>query len=202
MWIFGQIWCRGWLVTDVWISTASILNLCAISIDRYVAVTRPVKYRSILTNRRAKSIVAIVWSLSFIICFPPLLTEWRPSGGSGATSGADSPLSTPTASNDLVQPAPLLPLAEPSDQPGAAQLFGSYAQRELPAPVAPNGTGTGSGGGGQQGLDRKRRHHHHRARRRSRRRRRRRKRRQVAGELQRKRASWRPSDKELSISRN
>ena len=80
MWIFGQVWCRGWLVTDVWISTASILNLCAISIDRYVAVTRPVKYRSIMTNRRAKSIVAIVWILSFIICFPPLLTEWRPSG--------------------------------------------------------------------------------------------------------------------------
>lgn len=73
VWIFGKIWCRGWLVTDVWISTASILNLCAISVDRYVAVTRPVKYRSIMTPRKAKTIVAGVWIVSFLICFPPLL---------------------------------------------------------------------------------------------------------------------------------
>lgn len=75
--MFGKIWCRGWLVTDVWISTASILNLCAISVDRYVAVTRPVKYRSIMTARRAKTIVAGVWIVSFLICFPPLLPQWN-----------------------------------------------------------------------------------------------------------------------------
>lgn len=67
------------MVTDVWISTASILNLCAISVDRYVAVTRPVKYRSIMTPRRAKTIVAFVWVISFLICFPPLLSQWNPS---------------------------------------------------------------------------------------------------------------------------
>lgn len=96
VWIFGRIWCRGWLVTDVWISTASILNLCAISIDRYVAVTRPVKYRSIMTARRAKCIVAAVWILSFIICFPPLLPEWappphqEPPGQAGTLAGPSS----------------------------------------------------------------------------------------------------------------
>ena len=87
-------------MTDVWISTASILNLCAISIDRYVAVTRPVKYRSIMTARRAKCIVAIVWILSFIICFPPLLPNWSaptfPSIGlMGTPSLADRPQSAP-----------------------------------------------------------------------------------------------------------
>jgi len=86
VWVFGRLWCRGWLVVDVWISTASILNLCAISIDRYVAVTRPVKYRSIMTTRRAKSIVATVWLLSFIICFPPLL---GPSNDWGSTEPAE-----------------------------------------------------------------------------------------------------------------
>lgn len=97
VWVFGEIWCRGWLVTDVWISTASILNLCAISIDRYVAVTRPVKYRSIMTNRRAKCIVAIVWILAFIICLPPLLTEWSPSGPTGVIP----PPSTSSLSSSL-----------------------------------------------------------------------------------------------------
>lgn len=80
VWIFGKFWCRGWLISDVWISTASILNLCAISVDRYVAVSRPVKYRSIMTPRRAKTIVAGVWVVSFLICFPPLLLpQWNPS---------------------------------------------------------------------------------------------------------------------------
>ena len=42
LWIFGEIWCSIWLAVDVWMCTASILNLCAISLDRYLAVTRPV----------------------------------------------------------------------------------------------------------------------------------------------------------------
>lgn len=82
VWVFGKVWCRGWLVADVWISTASILNLCAISVDRYVAVTRPVRYRSIMTPRRAKTIVAGVWIVSFLICCPPLWPQWEPSATS------------------------------------------------------------------------------------------------------------------------
>lgn len=56
--------------------TASILNLCAISLDRYVAVTRPVTYPSIMSTTRAKSLIAGIWVLSFVICFPPLV-GWK-----------------------------------------------------------------------------------------------------------------------------
>lgn len=73
MWIFGEIWCSIWLAVDVWMCTASILNLCAISLDRYLAVTRPVSYPSIMTPARAKILLAVVWLLSFVICFPPLV---------------------------------------------------------------------------------------------------------------------------------
>lgn len=76
MWIFGDLWCSVWLAVDVWMCTASILNLCAISLDRYVAVTRPVTYPSIMSMGRAKILIASVWVLSFVICFPPLL-GWR-----------------------------------------------------------------------------------------------------------------------------
>uniref|UniRef100_A0A0A1WL18 Octopamine receptor 1 n=1 Tax=Zeugodacus cucurbitae TaxID=28588 RepID=A0A0A1WL18_ZEUCU len=76
IWIFGDIWCRMWLAVDVWMCTASILNLCAISLDRYVAVTRPVAYPSIMSTKRAKSLIAGVWVLSFVICFPPLV-GWK-----------------------------------------------------------------------------------------------------------------------------
>lgn len=73
VWIFGDLWCSIWLAVDVWMCTASILNLCAISLDRYVAVTRPVTYPSIMSTKRAKLLVAGVWVLSFVICLPQLV---------------------------------------------------------------------------------------------------------------------------------
>ncbi|XP_015116423.1 octopamine receptor Oamb [Diachasma alloeum] len=76
VWIFGSIWCSVWLAVDVWMCTASILNLCAISLDRYLAVTRPVSYPQIMSPKRARLLVAAVWVLSFVICFPPLV-GWK-----------------------------------------------------------------------------------------------------------------------------
>uniref|UniRef100_A0A915MMJ8 G-protein coupled receptors family 1 profile domain-containing protein n=1 Tax=Meloidogyne javanica TaxID=6303 RepID=A0A915MMJ8_MELJA len=38
-WIFGDILCRFWVTADLTLCTASILNLCAISVDRHLAVT-------------------------------------------------------------------------------------------------------------------------------------------------------------------
>ncbi|RZB39387.1 7tm 1 domain containing protein [Asbolus verrucosus] len=67
-----------WLALDVWMCTASILNLCAISLDRYVAVTRPITYPSIMSHSRAKLLIAGLWVLSFVICFPPLV-GWKDS---------------------------------------------------------------------------------------------------------------------------
>ena len=76
VWIFGDAWCSTWLAVDVWMCTASILNLCAISLDRYLAVTRPVTYPSLMCHRRARWLVCFVWVLSFVICFPPLV-GWK-----------------------------------------------------------------------------------------------------------------------------
>lgn len=53
VWIFGDIWCSVWLAVDVWMCTASILNLCAISLDRYLAVTRPVSYPQVSGTNNA-----------------------------------------------------------------------------------------------------------------------------------------------------
>ncbi|KAF4525277.1 hypothetical protein B566_EDAN009360 [Ephemera danica] len=80
VWIFGDAWCAVWLAVDVWMCTASILNLCAISLDRYLAVTRPVSYPSLMSSGRAKLLIAGVWVLSFVICFPPLV-GWKDQKG-------------------------------------------------------------------------------------------------------------------------
>ncbi|XP_013385731.1 octopamine receptor Oamb [Lingula anatina] len=72
-WVFGPLICDMWLAVDVWLSTASILNLCVISFDRYLAITRPIKYMSRMTKRMARFLIAGAWLLAFLVCFPPLL---------------------------------------------------------------------------------------------------------------------------------
>lgn len=86
-WPFGYVWCRIWLAVDVWLCTASILNLCAISLDRYLAITRPFKYPRLMSPKRAKLLVGTVWIVSFIVCFPPLV-GWNESG-TGIALGED-----------------------------------------------------------------------------------------------------------------
>ncbi|XP_064601231.1 octopamine receptor 1-like [Liolophura sinensis] len=78
-WIFGTFMCTIWLAVDVWLSTASILNLCAISLDRYLAITEPIKYPNLMCPKRARILIASVWVLAFVICLPPLI-GWNDPG--------------------------------------------------------------------------------------------------------------------------
>lgn len=78
-WPFGTLWCSAWLAIDVWLCTASILNLCAISLDRFLAISRPIRYPSLMTRSKARLFVVGVWVLAFCIAIPPLL-GWN--GGS------------------------------------------------------------------------------------------------------------------------
>jgi len=42
-WLFGPRLCDTWIAFDVMCSTASILNLCAISLDRYINIKDPLR---------------------------------------------------------------------------------------------------------------------------------------------------------------
>lgn len=42
-WMFGPRFCDTWIAFDVMCSTASILNLCAISLDRYIHIKDPLR---------------------------------------------------------------------------------------------------------------------------------------------------------------
>lgn len=43
-WMFGAKFCDIWIAIDVMCSTASILNLCAISLDRYIHIKDPLRF--------------------------------------------------------------------------------------------------------------------------------------------------------------
>ncbi|XP_074031290.1 alpha2-adrenergic-like octopamine receptor isoform X2 [Leptinotarsa decemlineata] len=75
-WIFGAWWCDVHSAMDVLLSTASIMNLCLISLDRYWSITQAVEYLKKRTPIRAIVMITAVWLLSAVICIPPLL-GWK-----------------------------------------------------------------------------------------------------------------------------
>ncbi|KAK9874930.1 hypothetical protein WA026_005745 [Henosepilachna vigintioctopunctata] len=77
-WVFGIHICKMWLTSDVLCCTASILNLCAIALDRFWAITDPINYAQKRTVKRVLSQIAGVWVLSLIISSPPLIgwNDW------------------------------------------------------------------------------------------------------------------------------
>ena len=81
-WVFGKIFCNMWLTFDILTCTASILNLCAIAIDRYYAIHDPINYSRKRTLKRVMITIALVWGLSAVISIPPLI-GWNNSSGTG-----------------------------------------------------------------------------------------------------------------------
>ncbi|XP_030643626.1 alpha-2C adrenergic receptor [Chanos chanos] len=76
-WFFGKVWCDIYLALDVLFCTSSIVHLCAISLDRYWSVTQAVEYNLKRTPRRVKGMIVIVWLISAVISFPPLISMDR-----------------------------------------------------------------------------------------------------------------------------
>ena len=75
-WVLGRIFCDIWAAVDVLCCTASILSLCAISIDRYIGVRYSLQYPSLVTRRKAILALLGVWVLSTVISIGPLL-GWK-----------------------------------------------------------------------------------------------------------------------------
>lgn len=72
-WYFKSLWCEIYLALDVLFCTSSIVHLCAISLDRYLSISR-VTYGRQRTPRRIKAAIVVVWLISAVISFPPLLS--------------------------------------------------------------------------------------------------------------------------------
>nr|AWS21697.1 dLight1.2 [synthetic construct] len=93
-WPFGSF-CNIWVAFDIMCSTASILNLCVISVDRYWAISSPARYERKMTPKAAFILISVAWTLSVLISFIPVQLSWHkakptsPSDGN-ATSLAET----------------------------------------------------------------------------------------------------------------
>ncbi|KAL7868272.1 hypothetical protein SRHO_G00096560 [Serrasalmus rhombeus] len=93
-WPFGSF-CDIWVAFDIMCSTASILNLCVISVDRYWAISSPFRYERKMTPRVAFVMISVAWTLSVLISFIPVQLNWhkaQPTGFSLSNASRGAPL--------------------------------------------------------------------------------------------------------------
>ncbi|XP_065819462.1 trace amine-associated receptor 1-like [Labrus bergylta] len=66
-WYYESLFCKIRGSFDVTLSTASILNLCCISIDRYYAVCQPLTYKSKVNNHVVGFMILVSWGVAGLI---------------------------------------------------------------------------------------------------------------------------------------
>ncbi|KAM4628716.1 5-hydroxytryptamine receptor 2B isoform 1-T5 [Polymixia lowei] len=69
-WPLPEFLCPIWLFLDVLFSTASIMHLCAISLDRYIAIKKPIQHSQYKSRSKAMVKIALVWLISIGIAIP------------------------------------------------------------------------------------------------------------------------------------
>ncbi|KAM9314875.1 cholecystokinin receptor-like [Pholidichthys leucotaenia] len=69
-WVYGDLLCRAVPFTQAVSVSASVLTLTVISINRYYSVRSPLRARTMFTRRRLLATVAVVWTVSSVMCAP------------------------------------------------------------------------------------------------------------------------------------
>ena len=83
--IHNSVWCNSltmfktWILVDIICSSASMWNLAIISIDRYVAICKPLRYFSIMTTKIGIVLIGFVWINSFTWALLALV-NWTTAG--------------------------------------------------------------------------------------------------------------------------
>ncbi|XP_051153192.1 octopamine receptor beta-2R-like isoform X1 [Leptopilina boulardi] len=75
-WLFGYFMCDVWNSLDVYFSTSSILHLMCISVDRYYAIVKPLKYPINMTKKVVWYMLFACWLSPAVISFVPIFNEW------------------------------------------------------------------------------------------------------------------------------
>lgn len=90
-WPLGPAFCNFYISMDVMLCTASILTLLVISVDRYLAVTMPLRYASLVLPWRVAVAMTSVWTVSLAVSFLPIQMGWNTVNGTVQNHGPGDP---------------------------------------------------------------------------------------------------------------
>ncbi|NP_001103208.1 histamine receptor H2b [Danio rerio] len=76
-WPLGGVFCNIYISMDVMLSSASILTLLAISVDRYLAISNPLFYPRRVTPRRVAIALTAIWTCSLAVSFVSINLGWN-----------------------------------------------------------------------------------------------------------------------------
>ncbi|XP_075046742.1 5-hydroxytryptamine receptor 6 [Mixophyes fleayi] len=76
-WVLDTEFCCIWYSFDVMCCSASIVNLCVISLDRYLLIISPLKYKLRMTSCRALGLILATWTLAALASFLPIEMGWH-----------------------------------------------------------------------------------------------------------------------------
>ena len=66
-WNLGHLACLFWISMDVWLSSASVIHLCIIAVNRYLGIAYPLKFHNHASKFRTSMLLTVIWILSFLI---------------------------------------------------------------------------------------------------------------------------------------
>ncbi|CAF1383840.1 unnamed protein product [Rotaria magnacalcarata] len=72
-WLFPRhlrFLCDFWHSMDIFATTASILGLCTIGLDRYLYITKPIEYPASFISKKWYFMLSFIWIVSAFISFP------------------------------------------------------------------------------------------------------------------------------------
>ena len=74
-WSYSEVVCEFYAAMYLIAAPCSILNLLAVSVDRYLALSKPLQYRhgSLMTRKKALLTIASLWTYSFITALLPVM---------------------------------------------------------------------------------------------------------------------------------
>nr|XP_054774531.1 muscarinic acetylcholine receptor M3-like [Lytechinus pictus] len=74
-WPLGPFVCELWIVVDFTCVSASVFTICMISLNRYWAITQPVKYFQRQRKQRALLFVGFIWTMAVLSWVPAVLVH-------------------------------------------------------------------------------------------------------------------------------